>query len=108
MGIWVHHYAVIRVQVVVIFRENGVWPSLYDVVVVSWLRLQTPIGGGNHNNNDGKGHELSRCNCCNDSGCMKVNQHCKFEMKTNLKLACKEDLHAVSNQGLTLRIRAYN
>ncbi len=23
-------------------RENGVWPSLYDVAV-SWLRLQTPI-----------------------------------------------------------------
>jgi len=42
MGIWVHHYAVIRVQVVVIFRENGVWPSMYDVVV-SWLRLHTPI-----------------------------------------------------------------
>jgi hypothetical protein len=24
------------------FRENGVWPSLYDVGV-SWLRLETPI-----------------------------------------------------------------
>ena len=42
MGIWVHPYAVIRVQVGVSFRKNGVWPSLYDVVV-SWLRLQTPI-----------------------------------------------------------------
>ena len=42
MGIWVHPYAVIRVQVGVSCRENGVWPSLYDVVV-SWLRLQTPI-----------------------------------------------------------------
>jgi hypothetical protein len=42
MGIWVHPYAVIRVQVGVSFWENGVWPSLYDVVV-SWLRLQTPI-----------------------------------------------------------------
>jgi hypothetical protein len=42
MGIWVHPYAVIRVQVGVSFRENGVWPSLYDVVV-SLLRLQTPI-----------------------------------------------------------------
>ena len=42
MGIWVHPYAVIRVQVGVSFRENGVWPSLYDVAV-SWLRLQTPI-----------------------------------------------------------------
>jgi hypothetical protein len=34
--------AVIRVQVGVIFRENGVWPSLYNVVR-SWLRLQTLI-----------------------------------------------------------------
>jgi hypothetical protein len=42
MGIWVHPYAVIHVQVGVNFRENGVWTSLYDVVV-SWLRLQTPI-----------------------------------------------------------------
>jgi len=43
MGIWVHPpYAVIRVQVGVNFRENGEWLSLYDVVV-SWLRLQTPI-----------------------------------------------------------------
>jgi len=50
MGICLLPYVVIRVQVGVFFRENGVWPSLYDVVVVSWLRLQTPIGGGNHNN----------------------------------------------------------
>ena len=64
--------------------------------------------GGNHNNNDSKGHTWSRYNCCNDAGCTKVNQCCKFEMKTNLKLAYEEDLHAVSNQGLTLRIRAYN
>jgi len=36
MGIWVHPYAVpFHVQVGVNFRENGVWPSLYDVVV-SW------------------------------------------------------------------------
>jgi hypothetical protein len=42
MGIWVHPYAVIHVQVVVNFGENGVWLSLCDVVV-SWLRLQTPI-----------------------------------------------------------------
>jgi hypothetical protein len=34
--------AVIRVQVGVNLRENGVLLSLYDVVV-SWLRLQTPI-----------------------------------------------------------------
>ena len=56
-------------------------------------------GGGNHNNNDGKGkgHKRSRYNYCDDSGCMKVNQCCKFEMKTNLKLAFEEDLHAVSN-----------
>ena len=43
MGIsWVHPNAVIRVQVGVSFRKNGVWPRLYDVVV-SFLRLQTPI-----------------------------------------------------------------
>jgi hypothetical protein len=42
MGIWVHPYAILHVQVGVSFRENGVWPSLYDVVV-SLLRLQTPI-----------------------------------------------------------------
>jgi hypothetical protein len=42
MGIWVHPYAVIHVQVGVNFRENRVWLSLYDVVV-SWLRLPTPI-----------------------------------------------------------------
>ena len=53
-------------------------------------------GGGNHNNNDGKGHER-RYNYCDDAGCTKVNQCCKFEMKTNLKLAYKEDLHTVSN-----------
>jgi hypothetical protein len=33
MGIWVHSYAVIHVQVGVNFRENGVLLSLYDVVV---------------------------------------------------------------------------
>jgi hypothetical protein len=42
MGIWVHPYAVLHVQVGVNLRGNGVWPSLYDVAV-SWLRLQTPI-----------------------------------------------------------------
>ncbi len=42
MGIWVRTYAVLHVLVGVDFRENGVWPSLYDVAV-SWLRLQTPI-----------------------------------------------------------------
>jgi hypothetical protein len=40
--LWVHPYAVICVQVGVSFRENGAWSSLYDVVV-SLLRLQTPI-----------------------------------------------------------------
>jgi hypothetical protein len=33
---------VLHVQVGVIFWKNGEWMSLYDVVV-SWLRLQTPI-----------------------------------------------------------------
>ena len=42
MGIWVRTYAVLHVLVGVKFRENGVWPSLYDVAV-SCLRLQTPI-----------------------------------------------------------------
>jgi hypothetical protein len=42
MGIWVNPYAIIHVQVGVSFRENGVWPSLYDVGV-SWLRLPTPL-----------------------------------------------------------------
>ena len=42
MGKWVHPYAVLHVQGGVSFRGKGVWPSLHDVVV-SWLRLQTPI-----------------------------------------------------------------
>jgi len=33
MGIWVHTYAVICVQVVVSYFKNGVWWSLYDVAV---------------------------------------------------------------------------
>jgi hypothetical protein len=41
MGIWVHPYAILHVQVGVNLRENGVWPSLYDVAV-SWLRLRSP------------------------------------------------------------------
>ncbi len=65
-------------------------------------------GGGNHNNNDGKGQKWSRYNYCDNAGCMKVNKCCKFKMKTNLKLAYEKDLHATSNLGLTLRIRAYN
>ncbi len=48
-------------------------------------------------NNDGKGYKRSRYNYCDDAGCTKVNQCCKFKMKTNLKLAFEEDLHAVSN-----------
>jgi len=36
MGIWVHSCAVpLHAQVGGDFRENGVWPSLYDVAV-SW------------------------------------------------------------------------
>jgi len=42
MGIWVHSYAVICVQVGVNFRGKRVWQSLFNVVV-SWLRLKTPI-----------------------------------------------------------------
>jgi len=43
MGVWVRPYAVpLHVQVGLSFRKIGVWPSLYDVVV-SLLRLQTPI-----------------------------------------------------------------
>jgi hypothetical protein len=42
MGIWVHPYAILHVQVGVNFRKTGVWPSSYDVAM-SWLRLQTPI-----------------------------------------------------------------
>jgi hypothetical protein len=42
MGIWVHPYAEIHVQVGLNFRDNGVLMSLHDGVV-SWLRLQTPI-----------------------------------------------------------------
>ena len=54
-------------------------------------------GGGNHNNNDGKGHEQSRYNYCDDAGCTKVNQCCKFETKEQPQLAFEVDLHAVSN-----------
>ena len=44
MGIWVRTYAVLHVLVGVDLRENGVWPSLYDVAVsLLLLRLQTPI-----------------------------------------------------------------
>jgi hypothetical protein len=46
-GSWAYWYTlksyyICSMQVGVNFRENGVWPSLYDVLV-SWLRLQTPI-----------------------------------------------------------------
>ena len=34
MGIWVHTYAVLHVQVGVNIRKNAVWLSLYDVAVV--------------------------------------------------------------------------
>jgi len=42
---WAHGciiIAVLHVQVGGDFGENRIWPSLYDVVV-SWLRLKTPI-----------------------------------------------------------------
>ena len=42
MGLWVHPYAVIRLQLGVKFGKKGVWWSLYDIVV-SWLRLKSPI-----------------------------------------------------------------
>ena len=42
MGIWVHPHAVTPVWVGVDFRKIGAWLSPSDVVV-SWLRLQTPI-----------------------------------------------------------------
>ncbi len=58
--------------------------------------------------NNCKGHKRSRYNCCDDAGCTKINQCCKFEMKTNFKLAFKENLHGVSNKGLTLRSRVYD
>ena len=47
--------------------------------------------------NNCKGHKRSRYNCCDDAGCTKINQCCKFEMKTNFKLAFEEDLYGVSN-----------
>jgi len=45
MGIWVHSYSHNTCAgggEFEAFKENGVWPSLYDFVV-SWLRLKTPI-----------------------------------------------------------------
>ena len=42
VGIWVHPHAVLHVLMGVNIRGNGVWLSLFDVVV-SWLRQQTPI-----------------------------------------------------------------
>jgi hypothetical protein len=36
MGIWVHPYAVIRVQVGVSFRKNGVWPSCMMLWCHGW------------------------------------------------------------------------
>ena len=42
MGIWVHPYAILHVQVGVNFRKTGVWSSSYEAAV-SWLRLKTPI-----------------------------------------------------------------
>jgi hypothetical protein len=43
MGRWVHPYAVpLRVQVGGDFRDNGVWPSLYDVAG-DMVEAETPI-----------------------------------------------------------------
>ena len=42
MGIWVHPYTVTPVRVGVNFWKIGAWISPSDIVV-SWLRLQTPI-----------------------------------------------------------------
>jgi len=39
MGIWVHPYAVIRLQVVVIFRENGVWPRCVPSLPMICLKI---------------------------------------------------------------------
>ncbi len=61
--------------------------ALIYLIAFAILFCSSGGGGGNHNNNDGNGHERSKYNCCNDDGCTKVNQCCKFETKTNLKLA---------------------
>ncbi len=42
MGIWVYPYTVTPVEVGGIFWKIGVWLSPSDVVM-SWLRLQTPM-----------------------------------------------------------------
>jgi hypothetical protein len=49
-------------------------------------------GGGNHKNNDGKGHEWSRYNYCDDAGCTKVNQCCKFETKEQPQIGIRGGL----------------
>ncbi len=41
-GYTLKSYYICSMQVEVNLRDNGVWPSLYDVAV-SWMRLQTPI-----------------------------------------------------------------
>jgi len=42
MGTWVHPYAVLHVQVGVNFRKMGYGQACL-MLLVSWLRLQTPI-----------------------------------------------------------------
>ena len=49
-------------------------------------------GGGNHKNNDGKDHGQSRYNYCNDAGCTKVNQCCKFEAKEQTQIGIRGGL----------------
>jgi hypothetical protein len=43
MGIWVHPYTVTLVQVGVDFWKINVWPDPSDVVLRSWLSLQTHV-----------------------------------------------------------------
>ncbi len=75
MGIWMHPYAVLHMQVGVSFMENGVWLSLYDVVV-SWLRLQTPIDCIPHPYwMYTKSFSTLRCWCGWAYGCTLVLQH---------------------------------
>ena len=61
--------------------------ALIYLIAYAILFCSSGGGGGNHKNNDGNGHKRSRYNCCDDDGCTKVKQCCKFETKTKLKLA---------------------
>ena len=61
----------------------------------------------NNNNNDGDGEAQARYNCYDDAGYTNVNQCYKFETKTSLAVAEKEDLELASEQGSILLIKAY-